>query len=105
MFTGLGTAMILNAANIVIVRMQNVDYRNRKSLLNSIADLVRIDKHRMFYRGLMPISLGCFYLSNTCHGMQMFRRDDSLASNYIWPFVFLVGAAIAHPFYLLGMRV
>jgi hypothetical protein len=59
MVVGLGQTMALNAANIVMVRMQNVDYRHNRSLLRAIADLFIVDKHRMFYRGLVPISIAC----------------------------------------------
>ena len=39
-FTNLGSSMVLNALNIVIVRMQNVDYRHNKSLFMAVKDLI-----------------------------------------------------------------
>ena len=56
-FSNLGSSMVLNAINIIIVRMQNVDYRHNKSLYKAVRDLFYVDKHRMFYRGLVPISV------------------------------------------------
>jgi hypothetical protein len=57
MFSGLGSAMVLNAFNIAIVRMQNLDYKHNRSIYYTAKDLVMIDKHRMFYRGLVPITI------------------------------------------------
>jgi hypothetical protein len=58
-FYSLSGLMISNALNILTVRMQNVDYPNNRSLFRAVKDLVLIDKHRMFYKGLFPISVAC----------------------------------------------
>ena len=69
-FKNLGEAMILNAINIVTVRMQNVDYTNNRNLFRAVKDLFIIDKHRMLYRGLFPIALGYTYLKFACQFMK-----------------------------------
>ena len=62
LFYSIGESMCINALNILIVRMQNVDYVNKKSIKGALKDLVMVDRHRMFYRGLLPIGFACTYL-------------------------------------------
>ena len=52
--TALSFTMILNAWNVLIVRMQNIDYEHHKSLRRAVFDLVRNDKHRALYKGMVP---------------------------------------------------
>ena len=54
--------MALNVFNIVVIRMQNVSYINNRSLFGAMKDLIMIDKHRMFYKGLLPQAIASSYL-------------------------------------------
>ena len=56
--TSLGL-MIGNIANILTVRLQNVDYRLQKGVFGAIKDLFLVDRHRMVYKGLFPIMVAC----------------------------------------------
>ena len=51
------SVMLWNPLNTLIVRMQCVEF-SLKRLHRAVIDLVRHDKHRMFYRGLFPIFTG-----------------------------------------------
>ena len=85
--------------------MQNVDYPNRKSFLRAVKDLVVIDKHRMFYKGLVPITIACTNLYCITDIMHAFKHPEYAFSHYLWPINFLAGTMLVHPFMLLGMRV
>ena len=101
--------MLSNAINILAVRMQNVDYPNNRSFRGAVKDLFVIDKHRMFYKGLVPITIACTNLYCVTDVMHMFRNPNPLSwcgiSNYVWPFIYLGGTMLVHPFMLIGMRV
>jgi hypothetical protein len=97
--------MLSNALNIVAVRMQNVDYPNNRNFRGAIKDLFVIDKHRMFYKGLVPITIACTNLYCVNDMMHMFRNPEYLNTHYIWPFLYVAGTLLVHPFMLLGMRV
>ena len=101
----IGGLMISNTLNIVAVRMQNVDYPNRRSFLKALKDLVVVDKHRMFYKGLVPITIACTNLYCVTDLMHTFKHYEYPLTQYIWPFNFFLGTLIVHPFMLLGMRV
>jgi len=104
-FQASGALMLSNALNIVAVRMQNVDYPNNRSLRGAIKDLFVIDKHRMFYKGLVPITIACTNLYCVTDMMHMFRNPEYLNTHFIWPFIYLFGTMLVHPFMLIGMRV
>jgi len=53
------TLMLCNVPNLITVRLQNVDYRMEKGLGGALKDLIVVDKHRMFYKGLIPICIAC----------------------------------------------
>jgi hypothetical protein len=93
----ISSMMVHNAVNIVVNRMQNVDYPHRKSFLKTLKDLVVVDKHRMFYKGLLPVTIAVTNL----HIINSFM----IASGSLWPFVFGAGTLLVHPFMLLGLRV
>ena len=97
--------MLANTLNIVAVRMQNVDYPNNRSFLKAVKDLFVIDKHRMFYKGLLPITIACTNLYCITDVMHMFKSADYPLTQYVWPMVYFAGTLIVHPFMLLGMRV
>ena len=100
-----GALMVSNALNIVAVRMQNVDYPNYRSLRGAIKDLFVIDKHRMFYKGLVPITIACTNLYCVTDMLHTFRNPDNHLSHFIWPLIFFAGTLLVHPFMLIGMRV
>ena len=50
----LAQMMLMNVSNLVVIRMQNVDYAHNRSIRKSMVDLVKMDRHRMFYKGLVP---------------------------------------------------
>ena len=103
------TLMLSNAINILAVRMQNVDYPNNRSFRGAVKDLFVIDKHRMFYKGLVPITIACTNLYCVTDVMHVCRNPNPLSwygiSNYVWPFIYLGGTMLVHPFMLIGMRV
>lgn len=101
----IGGLMISNTLNIVAVRMQNVDYPNNRSFLRALKDLVVIDKHRMFYKGLVPITIACTNLYCVTDLMHSFKHHEYAFTHYLWPINFLFGTLIVHPFMLIGMRV
>lgn len=51
------TLAMWNPLNILIVRMQCLDYPHRK-FRKALWDMVTVDKHRMFYRGFVPVFMG-----------------------------------------------
>ena len=102
---GIGGLMLCNVLNLVSVRMQNVDYPNNRSFTGALKDLIVIDKHRMFYKGLLPITIACTNLYCIQDMMHMFRNPELAFTHYIWPFVFLGGTLLVHPFMNIGMRV
>lgn len=46
-----------NPLNIMIVRMQCLDYPYRK-FRKALWDMITVDRHRMLYRGFLPIFMG-----------------------------------------------
>lgn len=49
--------MLWNPLNIMIVRMQCLDFPHRK-FRNALIDMIKHDRHRMLYAGLVPIFVG-----------------------------------------------
>lgn len=69
----LSLVMVVNACNVLIVRMQNIDYEHHKSLRRAVVDILRNDKHRALYKGLLPQIFG-FNMLNFFGGiMHMWR--------------------------------
>ena len=99
------TLMLCNVPNLITVRLQNVDYRIEKGLRGAIKDLFFVDKHRMFYKGLVPICIACTNVQIIPEFMHVFRDEEKYETAYAWPFVYGVGTLLVHPFFLLGMRV
>ena len=95
----------IHALSILTVRMQNIDYSNNRNFRGAIKDLLTIDKHRCLYRGFVPISIAFMNLRLATDLMHVFRTPELSYSHYLWPFVFLGGTLIAHPFMVIGMRV
>ena len=93
-----------NVFNLVIVRMQNVDYKHNRNPFRAVKDLVVIDKHRAFYRGMFPFLMGSSFLHFYSSAMDV-GRGDNIISHLAWPFIFLTGAVCAHPWFLLSFRV
>jgi hypothetical protein len=103
----IGGLMLSNVMNIVAVRMQNVDYPNNRSFRKALKDLVVVDKHRMFYKGLLPITIACtnlYHIPDIINWINDKLGNNPL-SNYIWPLGYFVGTLFVHPYMVLGMRV
>jgi hypothetical protein len=102
----IGGLMLSNALNIVAVRMQNVDYPNNRNFRKALKDLVIIDKHRMFYKGLFPITIACTNLYHIPDLIKWIKIKSGYdLSQYALPLLFLAGTLFVHPFMLVGMRV
>jgi hypothetical protein len=95
----------INVLNLLSVRCQNIDYKHHKSLLLASIDTLKVDRHRIFYKGLYPSMLGMSILYVTVDFMNVLRHPSSLASHFLWPLIFGVGTAIAHPCFVLSVRV
>ena len=67
---GLGIA---NFWNILAVRMQNIDYKNHRNFFQAVKDGILIDRHRLFYKGLVPQVTGFTILGVFCDLMHAFR--------------------------------
>ena len=92
-----------NALSVLTVRMQNVDYAHNKNMRKAVVDMVKTDKHRMFYRGAFSLFMSYFTLSFTNSMVYATRRDEE--TMYTWPLIYVLGTLIAHPFMVIGMRV
>lgn len=80
-FYHLGEMMVANVVSLLTVRMQNVDYKNNRNLRAAVKDLFVIDKHRMLYRGLVPLNIGFINLKTCSNFMEQFKQENtSLAS-------------------------
>ena len=97
--------MLYNIPNILTVRLQNVDYRVEKGLRGALMDLIKVDKHRMFYKGLIPICIACTNVQLIPDFMHILRNEEEYLTSYAWPFIFSIGTLFVHPFFLIGMRV
>ena len=84
--------------------MQNVDYKNNRSLFRAVGDILRYDGLRMFYKGLIPISIGSSNLLSITDQMHYFRDNTQLHTFFAWPFMFCLGTLFVHPFFLIGIR-
>ena len=89
-----------NPLNLLIVRKQCLEFP--LSLRQAIVDMVKNDRHRMFYRGFLPLFTGQVQL-------WFFMQLAFLVEGQVHPAVcgglFLLGCAAAHPWYVAGMRV
>ena len=97
--------MAFNVLNILIVRMQNIDYEHNRKLGRAAWDLVRYDGKEAFYKGLVPIAIAWTNVRVTQELMAQMRHPSYPNSYHMWPLIFLGGCLLAHPFMLLGMRV
>ena len=82
-----------------------MDYYNRKNLIGAVKDLWRVDKFHMFYKGLFCSTIACANLiiaNEICELLSFFPNDKVRA---VAPLVFVMGTLMAHPFFLLSMRV
>jgi hypothetical protein len=102
--TVIGQSMLLNMINIVLVRMQNIDYKNNRNVFKAVLDLYKIDGYRAFYIGLVPISIGYAKLHIVKGLIPSIGKDDNLLSHAVWPFFYSFGLLTVHPWFVLGMR-
>ena len=99
-------SMLVNAMNIVLLRTQNIEYRNNKSLLLAVKDVVVVDKHRMLYRGLVPTTFAFTHLiSAKMQVRRMVADGDENQLAHLWLPVYLAMAALAHPWFVVSARV
>lgn len=100
--------LLWNPLNILIVRMQNIDYPLRK-FRHAFADMLKHEPIRMFYKGLVPIMMGQIYLHSALslaeYAKIKMHQYKIKYADYTFPLFFLMGCLVAHPFYLLGMKV
>ena len=101
----LQTICMINVLNILCVRMQNVDYVHNRSFSKAVKDVITIDKHRMFYRGLPAITISALLLKFTYSNINYFRNPEKPMTQYVWPLVFIAGTLLVHPFLLVCLRV
>ena len=80
-----------------------MDYVHNKNIRKAVVDMVKTDKHRMFYRGFPSLFAGYFSLTFTNTMVYATRRDEE--TKYMWPLIFVLGTMLAHPFMVVGMRV
>ena len=66
--------------------------------------MVKYDGIRMFYRGLIPITVGSSNLISISDQMPYLREDGKLYTHFAWPFLFGLGTLFVHPFFLIGIR-
>ena len=98
--------LLLNALNVVTVRMQNVDYKHNRSLRKAVGDLLVNDRFRALYKGIVPQFLAFSSLSAGRELMQQTHRSkDSLVKYYSWPFIFLCSTLVAHPMMVISLQV
>ena len=96
--------MKFNVINILCVRMQNIDYKNNRNIGGAIVDMVKFDRFRMFYKGLVPITVASSNLITIPDIMHYFRDEKNFISCLAWPFLFFLGTLTVHPFFLIGIR-
>jgi len=67
----------VNTLNILSLRMQNVDYIYNKSTFKTLKHALVIDKHRIFYRGAVPLFVGLVNLQfTTDYLMNVFMTEE-----------------------------
>lgn len=82
--------------------MQCVEFPIKK-MRYALADMIKNDSFRMFYRGLFPIFTGqvqLWFFMQLSYNFEGFRYGPFLCGS-----LFLLGCAAAHPWYLIGMRI
>lgn len=86
--------------------MQNVEYQKGRGFLSTVRDIKALDGSipRAAVKGLVPFYIARKILESTIVGINGIEGTDVISRNQIWPFVFLAGTLIAHPFYLIGLR-
>lgn len=100
------TILLWNPLNILVVRMQCVEFPHPK-LRHAVLDMLKHDSYRMFYKGLVPIFTGqvqLYFFMTIANTVNNFY-SESKYTPYVCLGLFLAGCAMAHPWYLIGMRV
>ena len=90
--------------NILIVRMQCAEFPYRK-FRSAMIDMIKHDRLSMFYKGLVPIFGGQAWLLGFMALAFYFEEKQTKYLPLIAGSLFLTGALIGHPMYLVGMRV
>jgi hypothetical protein len=85
--------------------MQSIDYPIRK-FRHSMMDMIKHDSFRCIYRGFVPLLAGNAYLyASTVMGHYFVANERFEYGGYMAGMSFMIGTMLAHPFFLLGMRV
>ena len=103
--TAANFTMLMNVWNILIVRMQNIDYENHKSVTRAAQDMLLVDRHRVLYKGLLAQSFGYTVLYGFQDVMHIWRTPESISSHFVWPFMFVLGTLACHPIILVSLNV
>ncbi|TNV76418.1 hypothetical protein FGO68_gene363 [Halteria grandinella] len=98
------TLLFSNPLNIMIVRMQCVEFPLR-SLRAAWVDMVKNDGLKMFYKGLFPTFTGQILLWLFVGLAANLEDLNSYYTPYLCGTVFLMGCAACHPWQLIGMRI
>mmetsp|Transcript_34727 Transcript_34727/g.53311 ORF Transcript_34727/g.53311 Transcript_34727/m.53311 type:complete len:113 (+) Transcript_34727:791-1129(+) len=96
---------ITNVLNILTVRLQNADYYHRKNFFGAVKDMIKVDRHRMFYKGLLPLLVASVNLNTGSEIAALLSYFPIDTVKFSAPFVWLAGCLMAHPFFLVSMRV
>ena len=100
--------MLMNAVNIALLRMQNVQYPNNRSFVKAVRDLFVIDKHTMLYKGLVP-TLAAFAVVQRVksHAEVLFDAPFKCAEEVVAALVMMQAAVclLAHPFFMVAIRI
>jgi hypothetical protein len=97
--------LMWNPLNILVVRMQCVEYPHRQSLFKAAGDMIRKDRLRMFYRGYFPNFTAQVQLWFFMQIAYYLEDINTRFTPYLCGALFLMGCAACHPWYLIGMRV
>jgi len=86
---------------MITVRMQCCDYKHKFRFLKTLKEVVQTERHKMFYKGLAPNLMGQCYLYCSVIAGHFLKQQDY---GFLCPLVFLLTSAMAHPFFVLSMR-
>ena len=98
--------ILINPLQILITRLQWMDYPMRHRMLRTMIDMVVKDRFQMFYRGLVPTLNGqiFLYITITWATKLVFEYRFEFM-NYMWPLLVFVGYLLAHPQHVLAQKI
>ena len=91
---------------LICLRMQNIEYQKGSSFLATVRDTSKLDGGitRAAFKGLIPFFIARKILQNTIVAINGIEGSETISKSVVWPFAFMFGALLAHPFYLIGLR-